>query len=169
MAAPFKKILCGIEGNPSSSEAARQAIALAAPGAQLKFLAVYTSFELGPDYTKEKLRESLDGATMLAQDAGVEAETEMRDGRYAADVLLEEAKNHDLLAIGTHGKSRTEEILLGSTAKKVTHGIEHPLLVAREPSGSEFPGASCSPRTARTSPARRRAFRPPSPPPSSRR
>lgn len=139
MAAPFKKILCGLEGNPGSMEAARQAIALASAGAELKLLAVYASFELGPDHTKEKLREALDGATALAQDAGVEVSTEIQDGRYAADVLSQEAKSHDVLVIGTHGKSRTAEIMLGSTAKKVAHEIEHPLLVSRHPSGSAFP------------------------------
>jgi nucleotide-binding universal stress UspA family protein len=140
LAAPFTSILCGIEGNPSSTEAARQAIALAAPGATLRFIAVYTSFELGPDYVKGKLEESLEEAGRLAEEAGVAASTEMREARYAVDVLLPESEKHDLLAIGTHGKSRAAEILLGGTANEIARGVHKPLLIAREPSDADgFP------------------------------
>ena len=55
MPTPFTSILCGVEGNPASTEAARQAIALAGEGGDLHFTAVYTSFELGPDYHKDTL------------------------------------------------------------------------------------------------------------------
>ncbi len=134
--AAFTRIVCGVEGNPSSTEAARQAIALSGPGASLRFIAVHTSFELGPDYTKEKLQEALDEAKRLAEEAGVAAETEMRSGRYAAKVLLAEGENHDLLVIGTHGHSRVASILLGSTAREAAHGTEGPLLIAREPPSS---------------------------------
>jgi nucleotide-binding universal stress UspA family protein len=51
----FKSILCGVEGNPASTEAARQAITLAGAGADLQFTAVYTSFELGPDSKEHDL------------------------------------------------------------------------------------------------------------------
>jgi nucleotide-binding universal stress UspA family protein len=138
---PFSRILCGVEGNPSSTEAARQAIALAKPGAELVFMAVYTSFELGPDYTKEKLQEALDEAAALAAASGVSARAEMREGRYAAKVLLAEAEGHDLLVIGTHGRSRVAGILLGSTASESAHGTERPLLIARESPNGDGPAA----------------------------
>jgi nucleotide-binding universal stress UspA family protein len=142
-AAPFTRILCGVEGDASSTEAARQAIALSTPGGSLRFVAVYTSFELGPDYTKEKLQEALEEATTLAREAGVEAEAEMREGRYAAKVLLAEAEDHDLLVIGTHGHSRVSGILLGSTASEAAHGTGRPLLIARQ-RGSEANGRPSS-------------------------
>jgi nucleotide-binding universal stress UspA family protein len=132
----FTRILCGVEGNPSSTEAARQAIELSTPETSLRFIAVYTSFELGPDSTKEKLQEALDEATGLAEEAGISAEAEMKDGRYASKVLLAEAENHDLLVIGTHGRSRVAGILLGSTASESAHGTHRPLLIAREPPSS---------------------------------
>jgi nucleotide-binding universal stress UspA family protein len=66
----------------------------------------------------------------------VPAETEMRDGRYAAKVLLAEGESHDLLVIGTHGRSRVAGILLGSTASEAAHGTHRPLLIARVPPSS---------------------------------
>ncbi len=140
MATPFKSILCGVEGNPASTEAARQAIALAATGTDLQFTAVYTTFELGPDLHKDALQDSLEEAAKLAGEAGVSASYELREGKYAIDVLLPESKEHDLLVLGTHGKSRTSGILFGSTANEAAHGAERPLLIAREtPGGKPFP------------------------------
>jgi nucleotide-binding universal stress UspA family protein len=140
MATPFKSILCGVEGNPASTEAARQAIALAGAGGALQFTAVYTSFELGPDYHKDTLEDSLLDASGLAKDAGVAASTQLREARYAIDVLLPEGQDHDLLVLGTHGKSRATGIFFGSTATEAAHGTERPLLIAREtPRQSPFP------------------------------
>jgi nucleotide-binding universal stress UspA family protein len=140
VATPFKSILCGVEGNPASTEAARQAITLAGAGADLQFTAVYTSFELGPDYHKDTLQASLEEAAKLAGEARVSASYELREARYAIDVLLPESKDHDLLVLGSHGNSRTSGILFGSTATEAAHGTERPLLIARRPPGGEtFP------------------------------
>jgi nucleotide-binding universal stress UspA family protein len=87
---------------------------------------------LGPDSTKESLQEALDEAVEIAAEAGITASSEMQEGRYASKVLLAEAENHDLLVIGTHGRSRVAGILLGSTAGETVHGTHHPLLIARE-------------------------------------
>lgn len=137
----FKKILCGVEGSPSSTEAARQAITLAnAGGGDLRFTAVYTKFKLGPDYHKDTLEKSLEQAAMMAGEAGVSASYDMREAKYAIDVLLPESKEHDLLVLGTHGHRRTSGILFGSTASEAAHSTEGPLLIAREAPGSEpFP------------------------------
>jgi nucleotide-binding universal stress UspA family protein len=137
---PFTSILCGVEGNPASTEAARQAIALAGSGGDLQFTAVYTSFELGPDYHKDALQSSLEEAAKLAGAAGISASYELREAKYAIDVLLPESQEHDLLVLGTHGNSRTSGILFGSTASEAAHGAERPLLIARESPGPEpFP------------------------------
>ena len=143
MSTPFTSILCGVEGNPASTEAARQAIALAQGGGDLQFTAVYTSFELGPDYHKDTLESSLEEAARLAAEAGVSASYELREAKYAIDVLLPESKERDLLVLGTHGHSRAKRakgILFGSTASEAAHGTERPLLIAREsPGQSPFP------------------------------
>jgi nucleotide-binding universal stress UspA family protein len=131
--APFASILCGVEGNPSSTEAARQAIALASAGASLHFISVYTSFELSPDYTREALGASLEEVSRLAEQAGIAASTELKEGKYAIDVLLPESRQHDLLALGTHGNTRAGGIFFGSTASEAAHRAERALLIARQP------------------------------------
>ncbi len=135
---PFKSILCGIEGNPSSTEAARQAIALAGSDAVVDFLAVSTTFRLAPEFSKEQLDLGLKEATALALAAGVSSTAEMRTARYAIDVLLPEAERHDLLVIGSHGSSRAAGIVSGSTASEAAHETGGPLLIAREPPDSVF-------------------------------
>jgi nucleotide-binding universal stress UspA family protein len=109
-------------------------------GGEIRFTAVYTSFELGPDYHRDTLEGSLREAAALAGEAGVAASTELREARYAIDVLLPESEQHDLLVLGTHGKSRATGIVFGSTASEAAHGTERPLLIAREAPGSDpFP------------------------------
>jgi nucleotide-binding universal stress UspA family protein len=140
---PFRSILCGVEGNPASTEAARQAIALAGQGegeGQVHFTAVSTSFELGPDYHRDTLETSLQEAEALAGEAGVASTTRLREAKYAIDVLLPESKEHDLTVLGTHGKSRATGIMFGSTASEAAHGAERPLLICRDaPGPSPFP------------------------------
>lgn len=136
----FRSILCGVEGNPDSSEAARQAAALARGGAELRFLAVHPSFEMGQDLQLPELEKSLDEAAEIARVAGVSASTEIRDGRYAVDVLLAAGDDDDLLVIGTPRKARVTGILFGSTAIEAAHQTERPLLIARKPSNPDgFP------------------------------
>jgi nucleotide-binding universal stress UspA family protein len=131
--APFKSILCGVEGNPASTIAARASVALQTPETSLRFVAVDASFELRPEYTKESLEAALEEAMGIAEEAGVDATSDMPAGKYASRVLLAEAANHDLLVIGTHNKSRVAGIVLGSTASESVHETERPLLIAREP------------------------------------
>jgi nucleotide-binding universal stress UspA family protein len=136
----FRNILCGVEGSESSTEAARQAIALAREGGKLHFLGVYTTFELLPDHAKEALQEGLERAVAMARDAGVEATSELAEGRYAVEVLMPAAGKHDLLVVGTHEHSRAAGLVLGSTASDAAHQTEHPLLIARAGTSSNgFP------------------------------
>ena len=118
----------------------RQAIALAAPGAALHFISVYTTFRFSK-YTEEELRQNLDEAARLAQEAGLQASVEVVRGRYAVEVLLSEGEQYDLLVLGSHDRSRATGIVIGSTASKAAHETQRSLLVAREPpTPAEFPG-----------------------------
>jgi nucleotide-binding universal stress UspA family protein len=117
----------------------RQAIALAAPGAALHFIAVYTSVRL-PQHNKEELQESLEEAARLAREARISASSELLSGRHALDVLLPASEHHDLLVLGSHNRSRASGIMLGSTAGKAAHETQRPLLVARaSPGPGNFP------------------------------
>jgi nucleotide-binding universal stress UspA family protein len=139
MGSAFKSILVGVEGNAASTEAARQAIALAGDSAGVHFTAVYTSFEPDPDHRKDVLEASLEEAAAMAGAAGVPASHHLREARYAIDVLLPESNDHDLLVLGTHGASRAHGLVFGSTASEAAHGTERPLLIARPSSNGGFP------------------------------
>jgi nucleotide-binding universal stress UspA family protein len=137
---PFKSILCGVEGNESSVEAARQATALAAAsGAGLHFIAARARFEVNADVSEESLGAGLERATAVAREAGVEATMEMAKGEHSTEILLAAAQDHDLLVLGTHDHSRAAGLVLGSTASEAAHRAEHPLLIARQSDGGGFP------------------------------
>jgi nucleotide-binding universal stress UspA family protein len=136
-AAPFSSILCGVEGDPASAVATRQAIALA-PGANLNFVAVYPTRRVAR-HTREELRESFEEPARLALEAGISVTSDLASAAHPVDALLRESAHHDLLVIGIKDRSRRAGIVLDSTASRAAHETRAPLLLAREPPGAEFP------------------------------
>jgi nucleotide-binding universal stress UspA family protein len=74
--------------------------------------------------------EALSKALELAQAAGVEAETKLVEAR-PVEAILAEAKNHDLIVMGTHGRSGLDRFMLGSVTEAVLHRSDKPVLVLR--------------------------------------
>jgi nucleotide-binding universal stress UspA family protein len=141
---PFADVLCAVDGSRGSAEAVRQAIALAAPGASLSFIAVHHAVGTGlaaqAALSEQRAREALEKAALLARQAGVHASTELRAGARASDVLMAEGAKHDLLVIGCYGGSRIGGIMLGNVATRIAHRSDRPLLVARRTvDDSDFP------------------------------
>jgi nucleotide-binding universal stress UspA family protein len=52
-------------------------------------------------------------------------------GGHPAEVLLREAKNADLIVLGSHGRSEFATLLLGSVAQQVIHHAPCPVVVVR--------------------------------------
>jgi nucleotide-binding universal stress UspA family protein len=140
----FASIVCGVDGSPSSQEAARQAATLTDPGAELAYVAV--TWEQGvsgtaratltPEPARGYLREARDDA----RERGVAAEVVEEHADDPAPRLLEFSAGHDLLVVGIHGHSRTSGIMVGSVATAALHRSSIPVLVARRPpEGVEFP------------------------------
>jgi nucleotide-binding universal stress UspA family protein len=141
---PFASILCGVDGSRGSGHAVRQAIPLAQDGAELCFMAVAYGAGMGlaavAELGDERARRALRRAGRLAEQAGVSATLELRNARRASNVLLEEARDHDLLVLGSRGNSRAQGILVGSVASTAAHKTAKPLLIARRsPDGERFP------------------------------
>lgn len=67
-----------------------------------------------------------------AHRAGLDAETEIRDGDPATEIL-DYALDHDvdLVVMGTHGRSGAERAILGSTTERVLRHAGVPVLVVR--------------------------------------
>jgi nucleotide-binding universal stress UspA family protein len=131
----FHSVLCAIDGSPESQEAAHQAMTIAA-GVPLSFLAV-------PEYagmTEAVARQVLAEAVEMARSEGLEATMELGERDGIPKAIQEYGGRHGLLAVGSHGQSRREGVVWGSTASLAAHTSPVPVLVARRPpDGEPFP------------------------------
>lgn len=141
----YKRILMPTDGSNCSQQAIREGLEVAKNmGARVTFLYalenISSSFWISPEsvpYGLELLEdlkrvgsEALSKAAELAQAAGVEAETKLVEAR-PVEAILAEAKNHDLVVMGTHGRSGLDRFMLGSVTEAVLHRSERPVLVLR--------------------------------------
>ncbi|GIW25817.1 universal stress protein [Meiothermus sp.] len=141
----YKKILMPTDGSSPSQKAIVEGLELAKHmGARVTFLYavenIGSSLWISPEsvpYGLELIedlkrvgQEALNKAAELAQAAGVEAETKLVEAR-PVDAILAEAKNHDLIVMGTHGRSGLDRFMLGSVTEAVLHRSDKPVLVLR--------------------------------------
>jgi len=143
-AAPFADLLCAVDGSRGSRVAVEQAIALTAPGARLRFVAVTQSRGAGltemAALGESRAAEALEAAAKQAKEAGVGATADLLKGGSTSDLLLAEVEHHDLLVLGSRGLSRAGGIMLGSTATQAAHRVSRPLLISRtHPEAAAFP------------------------------
>jgi nucleotide-binding universal stress UspA family protein len=137
----YDHILVATDGSENAADAIDEAVALAdATGATLHGVYVietrtaYDNAIVDPEEVERTLRE--DGEEALARlderaaEAGIEAETTIREGvpheeilDYAADCGV------DLVVIGATGRSAFKTVLLGSTAERVLRQAAVPVLV----------------------------------------
>lgn len=132
----FADVVVGIDGSRGSAEAARQAIALAGPGTPVRFVAIYHDLEtdLGEPPTvlsRESAQEALKEVSREAARAGIEFSSALLSGSRVSEVLRAEARDSDLLVLGSSGGTRIGGIMLGGTVTQIAHRGERPLLVAR--------------------------------------
>ncbi|GLV46919.1 universal stress protein [Thermus sp. LT1-2-5] len=72
--------------------------------------------------------KALDQGTRLAEELGVPFEAHLLEGR-AAEVILREAERHDLIVMGSHGRTGLDSLLLGSVTLEVVRKSPKPVLV----------------------------------------
>jgi nucleotide-binding universal stress UspA family protein len=152
-----KRILVALDGSEASSDALRQAAQLARQlGSELVLLhgipdvrapilgyesMMYSSSD--PDEVDAQLQ--LEGHSILqkAKDQIAPLEStaivSRAKGNRIADLILQTAQEQqaDLIAIGTHGYSGLDRLLLGSVAEAVVHHAKVPVLVVRAVSTPE--------------------------------
>ena len=131
---PFASIVCAVDGSRGAESAIEQALTLAAPDAQLMFLA---RAGLGG---VARPPQALEPAIRLAVAAGMSTETLIRRADEVAGAILHVAGDHDLLVLGASGEDRRAGHRLGRVAIAALRHAPVPVLLARpERAGTVFP------------------------------
>jgi nucleotide-binding universal stress UspA family protein len=90
---------------------------------------------LVPTESKDKARSEVDAAVGELVKAGINAHGEVRDTvfGYAARDIVDDAQEHDVnvIVMGSRGRGDLAGLVLGSTAHKVIHLADRPVLVIR--------------------------------------
>lgn len=146
----IKKILIPTDFSETSQAATQYAVELAKKfGAQLHLLHViedpvvympmFESYALPPKEDFENFAKTrLDNWILDEDKAGLEISTHWVHGNPFADILKYAKREEiDLIVVGTHGRSFTAHLLLGSVAEKVVRKAFCPVLTVR-PKGHQF-------------------------------
>jgi nucleotide-binding universal stress UspA family protein len=133
--AVFPNVLCAVDGTRASFAAVGQAAALAGIGGHLTLLAVTSVAGAGRYRTAEispaRATQILDRAAEMASKAGVQCTGVVDPGGPAAEVILERAPKHELVAMGAPVSSWLGALFMGSAAFSTLRALSVPLLLAR--------------------------------------
>ena len=134
-------ILLGYDGSEGADQAAELASAVARRNNAL--IMVVTAFQVGGrDWPPDAVKDSAGSESIAAQDTAREIVLKLRDAGVRAEphVLEEKAseallhmadsRDADLIVVGSRGRGRTAELLLGSTSEEVVRQAKVPVLVA---------------------------------------
>jgi nucleotide-binding universal stress UspA family protein len=146
--APDYPVVVGTDGSPDAERAARQAAQFAARcGAPLVLVRAWQLPSLagwpGPpaaadalldeyaDFEKAASGPSESSAVALRRAfPGVDVQTRLI-AAHPVEALLKASKDAGLLVVGTHGRGRFHQLLLGSVSRALIHHAETPVLVVR--------------------------------------
>lgn len=83
---------------------------------------------------KEGCQQYLEGVENRLKDVGVNAHSEVLTGQPAQEIISYVHKGHfDLIAMCTHARSELGQLVFGSVADKVLHGVSNPIFLVRPP------------------------------------
>ena len=133
----FARILCGVDGTPESRVAVRQAIRLQDPDGSLHLAAVTNIAKaaqagMAASHAAELLQHEAEAALADARAIAPSAIEKLVNGDPAA-VLLREAEQATLVAVGSHGRGRVAGMLLGTVAGRLLRDAPCSVLIARPP------------------------------------
>lgn len=147
----YERILIPTDGSEGAENAARHGIAIArAYGAHVDVLHVvdtraYSSSLADIDalvreqeaHFKEAGEQAVETIRSLAVDVDVSADTRVETG-IPHETILDYADDHDidLIAMGTHGRTGLDRLMVGSIAERVVRTASVPVLTARRGAGA---------------------------------
>lgn len=138
----YKSILVPFDGSEFSKKAITRACQLSKiDGSSITTLYVIPKYEeMVEFYRTASIKESLyqeadkiiNGAVSLASSQGITIQKEIVEG-HSADKIIEIAKKqkNDMIIIGSHGYSRIDKAIIGSTTERVITNASCPILVVR--------------------------------------
>jgi nucleotide-binding universal stress UspA family protein len=131
----FKRILCGVDGTAESLVAVRQAARLVDVGGSLTLAAVANLAQaahagIAATHAAEMLRQDAEAALVEAAAVAPAGDKRIVNGDPAS-VLLREAENATLVAVGSHGRGRAAGMLLGTVAARMLRDAPSSVLIAR--------------------------------------
>ena len=128
-------VVCGVDGGRRDTVAVEQALRLA-DGSTLTFVAVAHVVGKGPNAQAAmgdvRAEHTLDRATRMAHEHGVQAESRLVHGADAAEALMREADGAGVLVVGAPLHGRIGGIAEGATSARLAHRATLPVLIARE-------------------------------------
>ena len=141
--AVFRRIVCGVDGTPESTTAITQAARLKDEDGELRLvaatnLALAAHAGMGAVHAADLLQQDAESALAEARRLVPSATERVVNGDPVA-VLLHEAEQATLLALGTHGRGRTVALFLGTVAAKMIRDAHSSVLIARPARDSEWP------------------------------
>jgi nucleotide-binding universal stress UspA family protein len=125
--APFKRILCAVDGSREAAVALEHAIAVAGGDAEITVAAVWS--EESP--LGRSAWDVVDQAMATAVAAGARASRRLIQAPHVADALLATALGHDLLVIGWRPHSRARGVLSADISTAIVHRAACSVLLAR--------------------------------------
>lgn len=136
------RILVATDGSDCATAGLVHAIDLAADwGATLRAIHVVDTSRDGFDESDDEVLDALDGvgseilddAVEAAERAGVRADSKLRRGDPATEILDETGDvDADVVVVGTHGRSGLERVFFGSAAEAIVREANAPVLTVRE-------------------------------------
>ena len=132
--AVLDRIVCGVDGTPESLTAVRQAKRLQGSDGSLLLVAAIQIAKaahagFAAPHAAELLQTEAEQALAEANEIAA-AESKIVNGDPAA-VLLREAAEATLVAVGSHGRGRAAGMLLGTVAARMLNEAPCPVLIAR--------------------------------------
>ncbi len=140
MTETFGRIIVPVDGSEIANKAARKALALA-QSADIPVVALHViSFDLSIydypvelqliDLLQKEGHSILDEIVTLGEEMGITVSKKLVEG-HPAEEIIKEAKEDDLIVMGSKGRTGLDRLLLGSVAENVTRHASCPVMIVK--------------------------------------